>query len=118
MSPHRYPFIFISFCCSIAAMVACQSAGKKEHKQDSTSTKQVLVRKPSSSYTDTLTIRSAAVVFYAPDTLQLEKIKSVTSEPDFNGSMHDYYFQLRNAHIFLKAHWPKLKVIEARNVRY
>lgn len=74
--------------------------------------------KPPSTYQDTLTIPDVAAVFYYPDSLQLEKIKAVTEKNVFESSMHEYFYQLRNAHQVLKKHWPGILVIEAKNVRY
>lgn len=75
-------------------------------------------KKPSSSFKDTIKIYDPAAVFYSPDSLQLEKIKSVTTARIFNGSMHEYFYLMRNAHFVLRKYYPKLKIIEAKNVRY
>ena len=77
-----------------------------------------VVQKPPSSFTDTIEIAGAAAVFFQPDSMQMKKIKAVTEARIFDGSMHEYIYQTRNAHIYLKKHWPALKSIEAQKVRY
>ncbi len=80
--------------------------------------KPIEKNKPGSNFPDTLTINLPAAVFYSPDSLQLEKIKSVTSANVFDGIMHEDFYLMRNAHIVIRKYYPKLKIIEAKNVRY
>src|SRR3954453_18188720 len=110
-------------CCDSYSLMVClvmlfacgQVAGNSEKKRQG---KINHVTKPGSSFEDSLKISTAAAVFFEPDSLQLQKIKSVTEEGVFKGSMHEYRYQTKNAHAFLKTHWPKLKILDARNVRY
>ena len=74
--------------------------------------------KPASSFKDTLLISTSCAIFYAPDSLQLEQIRRITSDQVFRGSMHEFIYQTRNAHIYLKKYWPKLKIVDAKNIRY
>lgn len=74
--------------------------------------------KAPSTFTDTLKINSIAAVFYSPDPLQLKKIKSSTDPRVFEGSMHEYFYLMRNAHLVIRKYYPELKIIEAKNVRY
>jgi len=74
--------------------------------------------KPPSSFPDSLRIDTRAAIFYYPDSLQLEKIKALTDKNIFDGIMHEYFYQFRNAHNVLKDHWPEIEIFEARNVRY
>lgn len=74
--------------------------------------------KPPSSYQDSLKIEFKSAVFYQPDTFQKEKIKEVTDKRIFEGSMHEYFYQTKNAHLVLKKNWAQLKIIEAKNRRY
>jgi hypothetical protein len=82
---------------------------KKEHKS---------VIKPPTIFSDTLKINSIAAVFYYPDPLQLEKIRSGLDTSIFDAVMHEYSYQLSFAHTVLNNYWPKLKIIEAKTVRY
>ncbi len=76
------------------------------------------VVKPPSSYEDSLIIDGAAAVFFEPDSAQYLRIREVTDPQVFAGSTHEYSYQMRNAHRFLNANWPRVPVIEAKNVRF
>jgi len=99
-------------------LFACRQIDGKKYGKQNVAKKDAHVQKPPSSFDDTVTINTPAAVFFEPDSLQLQKIKEVTSEPVFKSSMHEYKYQIKNARNFLKAHWPGLKVIDARNVRF
>ena len=32
--------------------------------------------------------------------------------------MHEYFYQMRNARIVLNKNWPRIKIIEANNIRF
>lgn len=74
--------------------------------------------KPPSTFADTLIIDFPAAVFYHPDSVQLVKIKEQTDASVFDGSMHEFYYQMRNARMVIKKTWPELKITEAKNYRY
>jgi hypothetical protein len=74
--------------------------------------------KPHGNFPDTLKITETAAVFYFPDSLQLEKIKAVTDSSIFKSSMHEYFYQMKNARTVLKKILPEIKIIDAKNVRY
>ena len=57
-----------------------------------------------------------AAVFYHPDSFQLLKIKEHADPMHYDGSMHEYFFQMRNARIVIKKTWPALIIIEAKKV--
>lgn len=76
------------------------------------------IAKPPSSFEDTLIIHTPSALFYKPDSVQLEKIKSVNKPMVFEGLMHDCFFQMRNAHTVLKKYYPKIKIIESTKARY
>ncbi len=100
-------------------ITACiNSSVKKEEAKDKTEfTKQVLT-KPPAGYHDTLKINYPSAVFYHADSLQLQKIKNITDNNIYEGSMHEYFYQMRNARMVLKKNWPGIKIIEAKHVRY
>jgi hypothetical protein len=75
-------------------------------------------KKPPSSYQDTLVIKNSAAVFYHPDSIQLEKIRKLIDSNVFNATIHEYYYQMRNARIVIHKNWPSVRIIEAKNVRY
>jgi hypothetical protein len=74
--------------------------------------------KPGSTYGDTLQVTTTSAVFYQPDSIQLTKIRAVTDQRIFDGTMHEFFYQQRNAHLFLKQHWPGLQIVDAKNIRY
>jgi hypothetical protein len=74
--------------------------------------------KPSATYQDTLVIPPASIVFYEPDSIQLDKIKAANDPSIFSATMHEFEFQIKNARHFLKTYHPHLRILEARNVRY
>jgi hypothetical protein len=102
--------ILLNFSCS-------DSTGPARHAENKIEVKYP-VKKPPSNFSDTIKIDLPAAVFYSPDSLQLEKIKSVTDVRVFDGSMHEYYYLMRNARSVIKKYFPQLKIIEAKNVRY
>jgi len=112
---------FKFFACFLSALLilSCSdSPPQNKPAQNKTENKNLAKNKPSSTFSDTLKINSSAAVFYSPDSLQLEKIKSVTDTRVYEGSMHEYYYLMRNAHFVIKKNMPQLKIIEAKNVRY
>ncbi len=74
--------------------------------------------KPPSSFSDTVGINSSAAVFYSPDSVQLEKIRSVMDSGAFEANMHEFFFLMRNARLVIKKNRPQLNIIEAKNLRY
>ena len=90
---------------------------QNQEKKISRSKRQVLT-KPPSNFQDTMQIDFPAAVFYLPDSLQLEKIKELTDSAIFEAAMHEYFFQMKNARMSIKRDWPRLKIVEAKNVRF
>lgn len=75
-------------------------------------------KKPPSSYADTLNVNESAAVFYHPDSAQLRQIKKFSDSMVYDGMMHEFFYQMRNARLVIKNTWPELKIIEAKNCRY
>jgi len=80
--------------------------------------KDTILRKPPATFTDTIIIDFPAAVFYNPDSLQLEKIKAITDTMIFESTVHDCFYQVRNSRKVLQQSWPKIKIVEVKNVRY
>lgn len=78
----------------------------------------VTPQKPPSSSKDTLTINTVSAVFYNPDDIQLERIRSVNKKEVFESLQHEYFYQMRNARIVLKKYWPHISIIETSNARW
>ncbi|HET9055612.1 MAG TPA: hypothetical protein VFN30_02075 [Chitinophagaceae bacterium] len=86
---------------------------KKEEDNSSSYTK------PPSSFSDTIVVPPiSCAVFFKPDSLQLEKIKTVTTPAVFDSKTHDCYYQMRFSRLTIQKDWPKVKIIEAKDVRY
>ena len=98
---------------------SCNSNSSHEDKEkNNSSTSRHAHTKPPSTFHDTLQINFPAAVFYLPDSLQLEKIKELTDPAIFEATMHEYFFQMRNARMSITRDWPLLKIVEAKNVRF
>jgi hypothetical protein len=105
------PFALFAFAC------------REQIKNNSPETKPVvrkakLIKKPPSSFNDTLIITYKSAVFYSPDSLQLEKIQMVNEKNVMAYIKHDCYYQMQNARLSLKNDWPKVKIIEVSRARY
>ncbi len=74
--------------------------------------------KPPSSYADSLVISVSAAVFYQPDSVQLEKFKTISSKAVFETTTHESFYQMRNAKMVLKKYWPQIEIHEAVRIRY
>ena len=77
-----------------------------------------ILAKPPATYTDTLIINFPAAVFFKPDSMQLIKIKAQTDPMIFDGSMHAWFYQMRNARIVIKKTWPLLAITASEKYRY
>jgi len=99
--------VFLSLSCS-------DYPGQRDNTQSDKRQKS----KPASSYSDTVTINAASAVFFNPDSLQLEKIKLITDTMIFESTVHDCFYQMRNARNSLKKNWPGIKIVELKNTRW
>ena len=111
--------LFTIYTVSVLLLTASCSSNpvRDKEKKASPSSHQVLT-KPPSNFQDTMLIDFPAAVFYLPDSLQLEKIKELTDSSIFEAAMHEYFFQMRNARMSIKRDWPRLKIVEAKNIRF
>lgn len=111
--------IYILLITAIAA-IACtdlkQSSGKKNEPDAVPANAENL--KPASGFTDTLFINSPAAVFFAPDSIQWQKLKKITDTMIYASFEHDCFYQMRNARNVLKEYYPRIKIAEATRVRY
>lgn len=113
--------VIIATCMSFMNFSCNNNAGSENSVKDPVdniaSTKPVTKKQPG-NYPDTLIIDFPAAVFYHPDSLQLAGIKARTDSMNFDGSMHEYFYQMRNARIVIKKNWPLLSIIESEKYRY
>lgn len=115
---HTINLAFAFLLCLI--ILSCKDDKENRHvsNTEEKSSLQPVFIKPSSNYTDSLFITIPAAVFYHPDSMQLIQIKAMTDPMVFDGTMHEFFYQMRNARTVLKKNWPRLKIIEAKNYRY
>lgn len=74
--------------------------------------------KPPCSYKDTLVINKLAIVFFYPDSLQLENIKIQLDSNAFEGMQHESFYQMRFSRITVENKWPQIAIQNAKNYRY
>jgi uncharacterized protein YuzE len=100
--------LILTWCCT----------NKTETKREKNNSIIAPLKKPPSSYQDTFVILNKAVVFYRPDSLQLEKIRQLNKAPIFESMQHDCYYQMRHAATILKLYFPGITVNETNKARY
>jgi len=111
--------LFSIYIVSVLSLTASCSSNPSQDKEKKTSSPgQQVLTKPPSNFQDTMQIDFRAAVFYLPDSLQLENIKELTDPAIFDATMHEYFFQMRNARMSINRDLPQLKIVEAKNVRY
>ena len=111
---HFYIFLFFTACAA------------HEHKQHGSLTakdleqqeKQGNVKKPGSSFNDTLIVDKKSVLFYHPDSAQLDAIQTFNTPMVFSSMTHELEYQMKNARQVLKTYWPKMTIIETNHSRY
>jgi hypothetical protein len=99
-------------------MSCADSPGKQRPDASKIIQRNTLKIKPPAGFSDTVTIDFSAAVFYSPDSLQLNKICSITDSAIFAANMHEYYNLMRNARLVISKNYPKLRVIEPKKVRF
>jgi len=90
--------VFICFSCN-------SNEGSSDVIKDSVTrigVNKVLPKKPASSFADTLVIKVPAAVFYQPDSQQLSRMKAISDSRIFDATMHEYFYQMRNARMVIK----------------
>ena len=107
-----FTLILFTFSCSETSEKSNQQEVKSPQK------KNQIIKKPGSSFNDTLVVTTNSVVFYNPDSLQMEKIKAVNEKDIFDMLTHDCYYQQQNARMVLKKYWSQVKIIEVSQARY
>lgn len=99
-------------------LISCNCKNEKNNKAEKRLIHKVALSKPPSNYQDTLVIDFTAAIFYYPDSLQLLKIKESIDSGVYESTMHEYFYQMRNARIALSKNWANVKIIEANKARY
>ncbi|MDN3659038.1 hypothetical protein QWZ08_25565 [Ferruginibacter paludis] len=112
-------FKFLMFFLPVILIFACADSHRQRNVSLNKTDNKAAKHKPPSSYADTVKINPmASVVFYSPDTAQLEKIKAVNDKMIFESTMHEFFYQIRNSKIVVKKYYPNVKIMEVKNARY
>ena len=108
------------FACLLSAFLiwSCSDNRQSNVVPDKPASKTLYQKKPAGTFPDTLKINSVAAVFYSPDSLQLQKIKSISDPGVFESKMHEYEYLIKTAQSSINKNFPRVKIIEAKNVRY
>jgi len=103
-------------------LLACSCSPSPEKNNQPVKKDQVqkpgIIKKPPSSFGDTVIIDRESAVFYDADSLQMVKIKSVNEERIYATITHDCYYQMQNARKVIRQQWPRIKVVEVIKARY
>ena len=112
-------FQFFAFFLAVMPVISCSdSPRQKVSAQNKMENKSKVKNKPPGSFSDTININAHSAVFYHPDSLQVEKIKTNTDTMIFESTMHETFYQMRNSRVVLKQYYPHIKIIEVKNARY
>ena len=113
----------LAICGMIALFLfagSCSEGYKKNALQAEISpkTKSLIIKKPGSTFNDTIIIKANSAVFYSPDSLQMKKIKTVNEKVTFDLLTHNCHYQMENARMVIKTYWPQLKVFDTSKFRF
>jgi hypothetical protein len=104
--------ILLTCSCSSSSEQSNKQGGKDQTRE------HAIVKKPPSSFEDTVMVDRESAIFYNPDSLQLEKIK-LANEKDVYGTMtHDCYYMMQNARNVIRQHWPRIRIVEVMKARW
>ena len=78
----------------------------------------MFIKKPPSSFGDTVVVDRESAVFYNPDSLQMERIKSVNEKRVYATITHDCYYMMQNARNVIRQYWPRIRIVEVVKARY
>jgi hypothetical protein len=120
ISENGRPFLSGLLLCFIFFTIhSCNPTSKKNIPPvNATEHKDTIIKKPSASFSDTLTIHFPSAVFYNPDSLQLMKIKEIIAKDEYETEVHNCFYLMRNARNVMKQYWPKIHLIETSTHRY
>jgi hypothetical protein len=110
------------FCAFVPVVMlslsGCSNKQGSEQVEEQQQEKPSKITKAVSSSGASLVIEKRAVVFFNPDSIQLESFRSATNKQTFETMKHDCFFQMRNARNVLKRSWPGIRIKEVRDTRY
>jgi hypothetical protein len=102
----------------ILTACSCSQSPEKNNKQAKKDPISRIIKKPPSSFEDTVIIKGQSAVFYNPDSQQLEKIKSLNETNVYATITHDCYYQMQNARNVIRLYWPRISIVEVIKARW
>lgn len=101
---------------------SCKDQSSKTPRQSGNKTtagaKPDIRKKPGSGFHDSLIITTSTAVFFEPDSVQMEKIRSVNEPGIFESLTHECYYQMRNARLVIQRNRPDISIKAALKVRW
>jgi hypothetical protein len=104
--------ITLSFSCSQSPEKNTNEAKKNQISR------APIIKKPPSGFNDTVIINNPSAVFYNPDSLQMEKIRSVNETNVYATITHDCFYQMQNARNVIRQYWPRIRIVEVVKARW
>jgi hypothetical protein len=104
-------FLFTCSCSEI-------SDKNKQQEVKNPIQKHLIIKKPGSSFGDTIIINTKSAVFYSPDSEQMVKIKEINEKNIFDMITHDCHYQMQNARTVLEKYWHQIRIIDVSKARY
>jgi len=120
LSVFTVSFLHASLVLVLLTDFSCKGRAKENTAapEETPKTNHSIIKKPPSSFNDTLTIDKESAVIYYADSLQMEGIKAVNKKTVFDMITHDCFYQIKNARAEISEHWKQIHIIEAAKVRY
>lgn len=104
----------------ISVIYSCGETGthKKKKVEKITISLPAPYKKPGSSFNDTLVVKSVSAIFFNPDSVQLDKMKTTMEKNIYETDVHNCFYQMRNARRVIKQFFPDVHIIETSTARY
>jgi hypothetical protein len=104
----------------ISLFLSCSQSSKNSSGQtkEEEVSQPLIFKKPPSSFADSVVIDRESAVFYNPDSLQMEKIKSENEKKVYKNLTHDCFYMMENARNVIRKYWPRIQIVEVINARY
>jgi hypothetical protein len=80
--------------------------------------KRIYEKKPGSSFSDTIRIKEKSAIFFNPDSLQVQKIKTGANGSLYETTAHDCFYQQKTAKAVLQTDWKKIRIVEDPHARF
>ena len=112
-------YYFTGLFLSLAGFLVFYSCGNNEPVQKTGKDPETGdIKKPASSFDDSLLVEAPTAIFYYPDSIQLEKMRTVTDSAIHESYLHESYYMMRNARRTIAESMPGLRITDAKNIRY